>query len=153
MDLVDEIKTIVQERLTEEQFLVDVILTARKGPKKLMVIVDSDQGFNIDDCAELSRHLSKVLDERNLVDDNYMLEVTTPGVDFPLKFNRQYRKNLGRSLKVKFRDGTIEGKLTMATDDSITLETETGSGKKKEVKSMIIPIAEIEKAFVLVSFK
>jgi ribosome maturation factor RimP len=153
MDLVQEIKAVAQERLTEGQFLIDVIVTARKGPKKVMVIVDADQGFSIDDCAELSRHLSKILDEKNLIDDNYMLEVTTPGVDFPLKLNRQYKKNIGRTLKIKLREKTVEGKLILATDDSITLEQEIGSGKKKEVNSMIIPIAEIEKALVLVSFK
>jgi ribosome maturation factor RimP len=153
MDLVEEIKAMAQKRLTESQFLVDVLVTARKGPKKVMVIVDADQGFNIDECAELSRHLSKLLDERNLIDDNYMLEVTTPGVDFPLKLNRQYRKNVGRSLKVKLRDKTIEGKLTMASEDTITLEQETGSGKKKEITSMVLSIADIEKAHVLVSFK
>jgi ribosome maturation factor RimP len=153
MDLVQEIKAVAQERLTEGQFLIDVIVTARKGPKKVMVIVDADQGFSIDDCAELSRHLSKILDEKNLIDDNYMLEVTTPGVDFPLKLNRQYKKNIGRMLKIKLREKTVEGKLILATDDSITLEQEIGSGKKKEVNSMIIPIAEIEKALVLVSFK
>lgn len=153
MDLEAEIRKIAEEKLTDGQFVVDIVVTSRKGPKKVMVIADADQGFSIDDCAEMSRHLSKILDERNLIEDSYMLEVTTPGVDFPLKLNRQYRKNIGRSLKVKSKNGTVEGKLTLVSDDSITLEKETGSGKKKEISSLIIPIADIDKAFVLVSFK
>jgi ribosome maturation factor RimP len=153
MDLAAEIRKIAEEKLTEGQFLVEVLVTARKGPKKVMVIVDADQGYTIDDCADMSRHVSKVLDERNLIEDNYNLEVTTPGVDFPLKFGRQYRKNIGRLLRVKTGESTMEGKLTLATDDSIVLEQEIGSGKKKETKSVVIPITEIDKAFVLVSFK
>lgn len=153
MDLVKEIKTIAEEKLTEGQFIIDVVVSARKGPKKIMVIADADQGFSIDDCAELSRHVSKVLDDRNLVEDNYLLEVSTPGVDFPLKLNRQYRKNIGRALKLKLREKTIEGKLTAVTEELLTLEQETGTGKKKETKTVEVPVSEIEKAFVLVSFK
>jgi len=153
MDLVAEIRKIAEEKLVDGQFLIDVVVTSRKGPKKVMIIADADQGFSIDDCAEMSRHLSKVLDERNLIEDNYMLEVTTPGVDFPLKLNRQYQKNIGRSLKIKLKEGVIEGRLVQVTDNNITLEKESGSGKKKVISNEVVPFANIDKAFVLISFK
>jgi ribosome maturation factor RimP len=153
MDLSEEIKKLAESRLTTGQFIVDIVASSRVGPKKVAVIVDADQGISIDDCAELSRELSKLLDDSGLIDDNYLLEVSTPGIEHPLKLKRQYRKNIGRGMKIKLHDKTIEGKLTEVMDDRITLTREVGSGKKKEAESLVIPFSEIDKAFVLVSFK
>jgi ribosome maturation factor RimP len=153
MDLSEEIRNLAEGKLTPEQFIVDVIISSKKGPRKVLVIMDGDQGVNIDDCAEVSRHISKQLDEKGLIDDNYLLEVSTPGLDHPLKLKRQYTKNIGRGLKVKLRDKTVEGKLTEVSEDVIVLTEEVGSGKKKELKTSAIPFSEIDKAFVLVSFK
>ena len=153
MQLEEEIKNLVEAKLTPGQYIVDINVSSKKGPKRVLVLVDADQGFNIDDCAEISRYLSKELDDRGLIDDAYLLEVSTPGVDFPLKLKRQYDKNIGRSLKVKLNDKTIQGKLSAVTDDRITLLEETGTGKKKEIKTHEVLLSEIEKAIVLVSFK
>jgi ribosome maturation factor RimP len=153
MDLAEEVKKIAEQHLATGQFLVDVIVTAKKGPKKVMILADADQGFTIDDCATLSRLVSKELDDKGLIDDNYFLEVSTPGVDHPLKLNRQFVKNIGRSLKVRLKETTVEGKLTEVTADKIVLLQEIGSGKKKETKSEELLIADIEKAFVQISFK
>jgi ribosome maturation factor RimP len=153
MDLEAEIRRIAEEKLTPAQFIVDVLIQAKKIPTKIMVIADGDQGFDIDDCAELSRHLAKFLDEQNLIESNYLLEVSTPGVDQPLKLKRQYYKNIGRGLKVKLKDRIEEGKLTEVTEDKILLSQEIGTGKKKETKVTEVALAEIEKAFVQISFK
>jgi ribosome maturation factor RimP len=154
MGLEEEIKNIASQKLTDPaQFIVEVVVSARKGPKKLLVVVDGDQGVSIDDCATLSRELSKELDESTLVDESYTLEVSTPGLDQPLKLKRQYVKNIGRRLKVKMADKIEEGKLDTVNDEGITLISETGTGKKKETTSININFAQIEKAFVLVSFK
>jgi ribosome maturation factor RimP len=153
MDLAEEVKKIAERHLTTGQSIVDVLISAKKAPNKVMVIADADQGFTIEDCAELSRHLSKELDENGLIEDNYFLEVSTPGVDHPLKLKRQYHKNIGRSLKIKLQDKILEGKLTAVAEDAITLSREIGSGKKKETESIVVPISDIEKAFVLISFK
>ena len=106
MELTEKIRDLAQATLTDENlFIVDVIYSLKQGPsKKMMVIVDGDKGVTIDDCVYISRELSKILDETNLVDDHYLLEVSTPGLDHPLKLKRQYKKNVGRSLKVHFKD-------------------------------------------------
>ena len=154
MGLEEEIKNIASRKLTDPaQFIVEVVVSARKRPKKLLVIIDGDQGVSIDDCATLSRELSKELDESTLVDESYTLEVSTPGLDQPLKLKRQYVKNIGRRLKVKIAEKIEEGKLDAVNDEGITLISETGTGKKKETTSININFAQIEKAFVLVSFK
>ena len=154
MDLVEEIKRIALVNLTDKsQFIVDVVVSARKGPKKVMVLLDGDQGVTIDDCANLSRELSKALDELKELEESYMLEVSTPGLDQPLVLHRQYKKNIGRGLKVKLQDEILEGILTEVFDQKLILTQYVGSGKKKEMKTLEIPFSEIDKAFVLVSFK
>ena len=103
-DLTGEIKKLAESFLKDEShFVVDVICSLRNNPKKLLVILDGDKGINIDDCAEFSRELSAALDTSNLVEGAFVLEVSTPGLDQPLKIRRQYVKNVGRNVKVKFR--------------------------------------------------
>ena len=146
---------IAGSKLTDSrQFVVDVVVTARKGPKKVLVVVDGDEGVSIDDCANLSRELATTLDETALLgEESYLLEVSTPGLDQPLKLHRQFKKNVGRKLRVKLSEKTEEGTLLNVTEDAITLSREIGSGKKKELINIDINFSQIEKAFVLVSFK
>ena len=154
MELTDEIKRMVESKLTDpSQFLVDVVLSSRRGPKKVLIVIDGDNGITIDDCGEISRELSKAFDDSGLLDESYMLEVSTPGLDHPLKLTRQYRKNIGRKLKVKLADKIVEGQLLNVDETTIGLAQETGTGKQKETTTIQIQFSEIEKAFVLVSFK
>lgn len=154
MDQVDDIRKLAQENLSADKFVVEVLVSGKKIPKKVLVFIDGDQGVTIDDCADLSRILSKEFDDRAYFgDDNYLLEVSTPGLDHPLKLRRQYVKNAGRNLKVVGKTSTLEGMLKEVADDKIVLIQETGTGKKKEIKEMEIPFSEIDKTFVMVSFK
>lgn len=156
MDLNDKIRDLAESVLTNEShFVVDVIISGKHSfSKKVLVIVDGDKGVSIDDCAIVSRELSNQLDELNLIEDQYLLEVSTPGLDHPLKLKRQFKKNVGRSLKVHMQDKAIlQGKLTAADEDKITIDQEVKEGKKLEIKPREIPYSDMEKAFVLVSFK
>lgn len=153
-DLIGKIKEVAESHLQDEShFVVDVIASLRNNPKKLLVILDGDKGITIDDCAELSRKLSEALDETVLVDGAFVLEVSTPGLDQPLKTRRQYVKNIGRNVKVKTKDKTVEGKLSAVHESNIELFQQIGSGKKKEEKLVEVSFEEIDKTFVLVSFK
>ena len=154
MDVAEKIKELAQAMMPSDQFVVDVIYTARKSPARLLVIVDGDQGVNIDQCAELSRQFSHQLDETNLIAGAYLLEVSTPGLDHPLKFTRQFIKNKGRELKVHLLDKRIlRGRLTELSEAGIVLEAEVKEGKKKVIQRTELPFGQIEKAFVMVSFK
>lgn len=135
------------------QFIVDVIVTSKRGPRKILVILDGDTGINIDDCANLNRELSKDLEALPSLQESYLLEVSTPGLDQPLKLKRQYRKNIGRRLSVRLADKVLEGKLVEVSEDKITLEQENFVGKQKQVVGVDIEFSEIDKSFVLVSFK
>lgn len=140
--------------LNGDQFLVDVIVSSRNF-SKITVIVDGDHGVNIDDCGKISRSLSEKLDELNLDtgSGSYTLEVSTPGLDHPLKLKRQFQKNIGRTVKVHRKDKTIvQGKLT-AAEEILVLKEEIREGKTIREKEWLIPFDEVEKTFVMVSFK
>ncbi len=152
MDLKEKIIELAQASLINPaHFLVDVVVSKHK-PLKFTVILDGDNGITIDDCASVSRAMNNTLESQ--VDEPYALEVSTPGLDHPLKLKRQYEKNKGRKLKVVLKDREIVlGLLKEVVEEKIILETENKEGKKIEMKMMDIPFAEIEKAFVTVSFK
>jgi ribosome maturation factor RimP len=154
MDLGVELRRLAESKLANESlFVVDVVISSRQGPRKVLIFLDGDQGVSIDDCANLSREIAQDLDENGWIEDNYTLEVSTAGIDHPLKSVRQYKKNKGRRVKVTLKDETIEGQLADVNDEGIVLTQETGSGKKKEIETIEIPFSEIVKTLVMVSFK
>lgn len=154
MELVDQIKKLAEAQIKDKShFVVDVVASLKGKPGKLMVILDGDKGISIDDCAEVSRDLSKALDDSDLVPDAFVLEVSTPGLDQPLKTKRQYVKNIGRNVRVKTSGKTVEGKLIAVDENKITLLQQTGKGKQKEEISIEIVFSDIDKTLVLVSFK
>lgn len=154
MDFVEKIKELAAQHLKDDsQFIVEVVASMKKVPNKLIVIIDGDKGVTIDDCALLSRKLSEALDNHQVLKDPYLLEVSTPGLDHPLKLKRQYYKNIGRSVRMKTVGGIVEGRLVSVADEMVTIEQQIGKGKKKEVKETTVPFAAIDKTFVLVSFK
>ena len=133
--------------------MVEVVASA-KNLSKITIVIDGDNGVTIDDCSNLSRALSARLDELDFGSNHYVLEVTTPGLDHPLKLKRQFQKNIGRGLKVHRKDKTIIlGKLVSTTEESVVLNQEVKEGKVMVGKELAIPFNDIEKAFVMVSFK
>jgi ribosome maturation factor RimP len=152
MDLKEKIKESAENALAStSHFLLEVVVSKHK-PWKFTVIVDGDHGITIDDCAALNRALIDLLESQ--ITDPYTLEVSTPGLDHPLKLKRQYKKNIGRRLKVVRKDKTIvSGVLKQTEEEKILIETEIDRGKKVELENIEIPFIEIEKAFVTVSFK
>lgn len=159
MDLSTSITEMAASLLKEPHlFLVDVVISGNRVQKKVVVIIDGDNGATIEDCAKLSRALSAKLDEdEEVIPEKYTLEVTTPGVDFPLKLKRQYKKHIGRGFKITLTDKSqVKGKLIGAGEETIEIEFEEKvdkKSKKKEMKTMELPFDMIDKAFVQISFK
>jgi ribosome maturation factor RimP len=154
MDIKEKLTQLAEESLVNPaQFIVEVVASSR-NLSKITVIVDGDNGLNIDDCHRISKELSARLDELDFGTDHYVLEVSTPGLDHPLKLKRQYQKNVGRGLKVHLMDKSIiQGKLTEVSDEAITLRQELKEGKKITEKDVVIKFVDMERAFVMVSFK
>jgi ribosome maturation factor RimP len=132
-------------------FLVQVRI---KPTNNLKVFIDADQGVSIDDCIKLNRPLYKVIEEAKIFpDDDFSLEVSSPGVGEPLLMLRQYTKNMGRWLQVKMVDGPVlEGTLKEATEDGILLEVTTGKGKKAVTEIHSILFEQIKEASVQVKW-
>lgn len=113
-------------------FLVDVSISSSNA---IRVLVDSIEGVRIEECVDLSRWLNGELE---LIDDNFSLEVSSPGLDSPLVLTQQYIKNIGREVEVVLNDGKKKkGILKEVKEDGISLEViekmiAGGSQKKKK---------------------
>jgi ribosome maturation factor RimP len=143
-------------------FLVDIKFSGRQ----IELYADSDEGIHIDDCAAISRFLEKHLDGSGIVPDNYILEVSSPGMSNPLKVPRQYKRRIGRVLEVVKNDGTaIEAQLVEADDEKIKLREVKEEKKKKKYihpnsaaepeeapKEYILKYGEIKKAVLQFKF-
>jgi ribosome maturation factor RimP len=99
--------------------------------------------------------VSGEIEALELIDSAYRIEVSSPGVDFPLSSERQYRKNVGRELKVFLQDGKeLKGKLISVSESGIVLEAKMKEkGKKAVLQEVNVAFEDIKKSVVQVSFK
>ncbi len=150
----DKILELLEEGLKERPslFLVDLTVTETF---KIIVTLDGDNGVNLQDCIDISRAVDTNLDRE---EQDYALEVASAGVSTPLKLVRQYRKNIGRTLKVKTATETIEALLEQVSDESITLSwtarepKKIGKGKETVEHKREIPYSDIKEAIVTIIF-
>ena len=159
VNLERRITTLLTEKFSEPTFSDCYIIEINLKPKqKLLVFIDSDSGMTFKKCQQISRHLEAHLDESLLLGEKYTLEVSSPGIDRPLKLRRQYTKNLNRHLKVQVEalEKPLVGKLIAIDDESITLETtekiKEGKKKKQITVQHTLPFEKIQEAVVQVSF-
>ncbi len=136
---------------SEDVFLVEVKVIPGNNIK---VFLDADNGITIEKCIKVNRALYSQIEESDLFPNgDFSLEVSSPGVDEPLKLHRQYKKNIGRTVEVMMNDGTKkEGKLTAVNEDELIIEEKTGQGKKLVVKTTNILFNQVKHAKVLVTF-
>ena len=131
----------------EDCFLVDV---EKHGERKYQVFMDRDKGIDFKTCRTISRYLEAFLDSDDRVNSNYILEVSSPGIDRGLTVERQYPRNIGRKLKLKLKNGrALEGKLTEFDGHKITLEAVKG---KKQILNEVT-LDDVLESKVIVSFK
>ena len=150
-------------------YIVDNQIAGQRGGRiKVTILLDSDAGITIEECADVSRKLGAQMDEMNFFGDApFTLEVSSPGVDFPLTFPRQFVRNIGRNLVVVMTDeSTRKGELNAVADDHIVLDIkpdEKSKSKKKKQADLpaealpigptVISFSQIKKANVEISFK
>ncbi len=155
MDNEKYIRELVEEKLSEiGGFIVDVKIYPNT---KIEILIDKEEGLNIRDCVQVSRHVESHLEEENnelLV--SHGLEVCSPGLDYPLKQFRQYVKNIGRKVHIVTTDGAeIEGTLTDVSEEEVgVLEEQKQKGKKQIQKVDIkVPFKNIKETKIVISFK
>src|SRR5689334_14315875 len=137
MDLSEQIRHLASQHLEgTTHFVLTVKVIERVNPSRITVVVDGDDGITIDDCAKLSRSLSDSINQSALLED-YNLEVTTPGIDQPLKLLRQFKKHTGRNLKIELKDKeVVRGKLVGLEGESLNVEEEVKTQGKKSEKTI-----------------
>ncbi len=147
----DKVKKLLEPLLEEDVFLVDMKV---KPTNNFKIYLDADSGLAIEKCIKINRALYKKMEEEALYPDgDFSLEVSSPGIDEPLKLRRQYNKNIGRNIEVKLKDGSVkEGKLINVSEEDITLEFTEGKGKKAVLQQLQLPFSEIQQTKVLIKF-
>ncbi len=152
---------------TLEVYLVHFVFRNNNGRDILELYVDTDRGITVGECAKLSRHILEMMesspDAAELFSDNFRLEVSSPDVSKPIRVPRQYVKNIGRTLRVRFLDEldeerTVEGRLKTAELHSDEKFIELTAQRKKKVDktsdapTVKIPLDRIREAVVQVEF-
>lgn len=155
MELKEHIKKIVERHLPDETyFLVEVVLKGIAQSQKVIILIDGDNGVDIDACANVSRAVAAEFEVDDPFPDRYTLEVSSPGLDHPLTLPRQFKSRIGKTLKLTMNDGDIwKGKLKSAEEENIVIEKEIKQGKKQITEETQVPLESINKAMVVVSFK
>ena len=150
----------IEERLRQEVerrglVLLELRRRGQRNSSVLEVIVDSETGVALDELAELSRWVGALLDTaEEALPGRYRLEVSSGGLDRPLEHEWQYRKNIGRLLKVTFDDETGARRteivrLTDTNPEGITVEPAKSRGKAKPLpEPLTIPLERITRTII-----
>jgi len=145
---------LLEEALAENPSLFLIDLSIQAG-NQIQVVIDGDQGVSVNDCIAVSRKIGHNLDRE---EEDFSLEVTSAGVTAPLQLPRQFKKNLGRKLKVTLAERVLEGNLDQVEEDKILLSWKArepkpvGKGKHTVNKEVWLPLEEIKEAKVMITF-
>lgn len=152
-----EQKTAKIKQLTEELIIKDpdcfVVDVKLKPGNNIQVFVDADAGLPLGRCIGYNKALYKQIEQAALFNEgDFELEVSSPGLEEPLKLNRQYQKNIGRLVEVVLKDGRkITGKLLAAGNEVVVEETK-GKGKKQEVLQHTLLFDDIKSTKIQIVF-
>ena len=155
MTFKEKVKDLLGKALEEnpQLFLIDLDFSETN---KISVVLDGDSGVNLQDCINVNRFLDNGLEGEEI---EFSIEVASAGLSTPLKLVRQYKKNIGRTIKVKtISSEEIEAKLVTADDEKITLEWQArepkkiGKGKETVDKKLELSYENIKEAVVIISF-
>ncbi|MEX0273030.1 MAG: ribosome assembly cofactor RimP [Flavobacteriaceae bacterium] len=150
----EKVETWVDEALGDDSNLFVLDLTI--GPHNaIKVVIDGDLGVTVSDCIKVSRAIEAHFDRDT---EDFSLEVTSAGATSPLQLPRQYKKNIGRKIKIQTPAETVEGQLTAVSGEGVIVEWKArepkpvGKGKHTVQKKVEIPFSDIEKANILIKF-
>lgn len=131
-DLKTEIEKVIRPILTDQSFdLLDIKLSRYRKNYRLQVFIDSDDGVKLDDCARISGLLGTALDITDFMDDGYVLEISSPGVDRLFLSEVDFRRRIGRNVRIDLIangcEKTIQGVLTKVNNESLMLSGKEGT--------------------------
>lgn len=149
---------LINERMAELDNGLFIVSLSISPSNVIFVELDKHEGnVSVDDCIRVSRNVEHNLDRE---EQDFELSVSSAGLDKGLRVFAQYKKNIGRGVKVKLNaGGTIEGEMIAATEKEITIQTtrkEKIEGKKKKetiVEDHVIPMSNVKETKIVISFK
>ena len=150
MDIIKENIVRISNEIAEKLnfFVIDINFRGDNRKKIIEVFVDAEKNIDADNLAEISREINSVFEEQDIIQQAYRLDVSTPGVDRPLKFLKQFPKHINRNFEVTYKTGdetrTITGKLLSVEREELTFLSD-----KKEI---LIEFKNITTAKVIISF-
>jgi ribosome maturation factor RimP len=143
----DRLAGVITDPLAAVGLDVEAVELTPAGKRRMLrVAVDKDGGVTLDDIAEATKEVSRLLDDSDVMGEQpYTLEVTSPGIDRPLTLPRHWRRNEGRLVKVTLAGGeSVTGRVLRADDERATLDVD---GTEREVA-----FADVGKAKVQIEF-
>ena len=150
MDIIKENIVRISNEIAEKLnfFVIDINFRGDNRKKIIEVFVDAEKNIDADNLAKISREINSIIEEQDIIQQAYRLDVSTPGVDRPLKFLKQFPKHINRNFEVIYKTGdetrTITGKLLSVEREELTFFSD-----KKEV---LIEFKNITTAKVIISF-
>ena len=128
--------------------LVDLQVLGSGGRTIIRIYADQENGISLDTCTKASRAIAEELDRVDPIKSRYVLEVSSPGIDRPLKEQRDFGKNIGKKVKIKYQDGEkptrIRGVIQQVDDEAVTLN--------KDQELVQIKYSNIELAKLVIEF-
>jgi len=150
MDIIKENIVRICNEIAEKLnfFVIDINFRGDNRKKIIEVFVDAEKNIDADNLAKISREINSIIEEQDIVKQAYRLDVSTPGVDRPLKFLKQFPKHINRNFEVTYKTGdetkTITGKLLSVEREELIFLSD-----KKEI---LIEFKNITTAKVIISF-
>ena len=129
-------------------FLIDIILRGNENNRVIEIYIDGEKDISAEDCAKVSRELNSIIESQNLIESNYRLDVSSPGIDRSLIFLKQYPKHINRKFDVSYIQNNETNKLTGKLLD-VSGENLTFLSNNKQI---IINFNNIKKAKVIAGF-
>jgi ribosome maturation factor RimP len=135
VQIIQKIKDIIEPVIDSyNAFLVDIEIRGSQSGKIVEIFIDNDEGITTDLCAKISREISPMIDTASILQQRYYLVVSSPGIERPIKYSRQYPKNIGREFLVKYNTekgvDRVQGILSAVSSGEITIRTKEGSERK-----------------------
>ena len=152
----ERITEIVESLFSTPEYQTCFLIEVNHKNEMYEVVMDDDDGVTLDLCKTVSRHVESFLDQE-YPEAQYRLDVSSPGLDRPLKPGRQFQKNLGRDISVQLTDNSkVEGKLTEADEHGFSLliieKVKEGNKKVTRERTQRFAYDEIKQVKILIKF-
>ena len=126
----EELITPILDRMNFE--LVDVEYVKEGGTWYLRAYIDKEGGITVNDCEAVAREMNEILDREDFVEDSYVFEVSSPGLDRPLKKEKDYIRSMGKEVEIRTyrainREKEFYGILSAYDENTVTIKTEDGT--------------------------